>query len=84
MCWGLLFFYSAWQCIAVCGSVLQFVVREGMTSSSNLNMRCVAVCCGVLQCVAVCCGVLQCVAVCYPSENYIVEHFENEVCCSLL
>ena len=27
-------------------------------------MRCVAVCCSVLQCVAVCCSVLQCVAVC--------------------
>jgi len=26
-------------------------------------LRCVAVCCGVLQCVAVCCSVLRCVVV---------------------
>jgi len=35
----------AWECVAVCCSVLQ----------------CVAVCCSVLQCAAVCCSVLQCV-----------------------
>ena len=29
-----------------------------------LGLRCVAVCCSVLQCVAVCCSVLQCVVVC--------------------
>ena len=57
-------------------------------------LRCVAVCCGVLQgvaglsscaraqgvlrCVAVCCGVLQCVAVCCSVLQCVA------VCCSVL
>jgi len=34
-----------------------------MIRVADLEHRCVAVCCSVLQCVAVCCSVLQCVAV---------------------
>jgi len=58
-------------CVAVCCSVLQWVrvctydrglyLRGG---NWKCVLRCVAVCCSVLQCAAVCCRVLQCVAVC--------------------
>jgi len=53
----------------VCCSVLQYVatVVQCITvccSCQQESLKCVAVCCSVLQCVAVCCNVLQCVAVC--------------------
>ena len=32
--------------------------------AQKMRLKCVAVCCSVLQCVAVCCSVLQCVAMC--------------------
>ena len=33
-------------------------------------MRCVAVCCSVLQCVAVCCSFLQCIALYFINEAW--------------
>ena len=56
------------QCVAVCGSVLQWVV----VGCSGL--QCVAVCCSVLQCVAVCCSILQSVLV--PSQ-FAVDNDKN-------
>ena len=37
--------------------------KELRLSYGVVQVKCLAVCCSVLQCVAVCCGVLQCVAV---------------------
>jgi len=57
------------KCVAVCCSVLQFVVL-GVMKCSHTNveryseLQCVAVCCSALQCVALCCSVLRCVAMC--------------------
>jgi len=48
------------QCVAVCCAVFWARRRRDLVWGSVV--RCVAVCCSVLQCVAVCCSVLQCVA----------------------
>jgi len=57
-------------------------------TSYHCTLRCIAVCCSVLQyvtvccsvlqCVAVCCSMLQCVAVCYSVLQCVA------VCCSVL
>jgi len=67
---------SAWQCVAVCCSVLD---RAHSITSSHRVCECIAVCCSVLQCVAVCCIVsvavycsdLQCVTVHYSALQYV-------------
>jgi len=59
------------QCVAVCcsellaGSRVAVYYLQGVARHPRVHARikCVAVCCSVLQCVAVCCSVLQCVAV---------------------
>jgi len=63
-----------------------------MQVASTAAVRCVAVCCCVLQCVAVCCSVLQCVAVCcsvlqvYFRGVYSTGriYLSGAVCCSVL
>jgi len=45
---------------------------------AKLSLRCVGVCCSVLQFAAVCFGVLQCVTVCCSVLQYVA------VCCSVL
>jgi len=62
------------QCVAVCCSVLQYVVKivcvrdappAPLFSHRYVHvLQCVSACCSVIQCVAMCCSVLQCVAVC--------------------
>jgi len=63
-----------WQCdccsagvaARVCGIVTvtaRLLRHDDAASAGSTNIKCVAVCCSVLQCVAVCCSVLQCVAV---------------------
>jgi len=55
-------------CFAECCRVLQSVAVYCSLAATLTNplddVRCVEVCCSVLQCVAVCCSVLQCVALC--------------------
>ena len=53
--------FALLQCVAVCCSVLQCVVRR---ERQLALLQGVAVCCNVLECVAVCCRVLQGVAGC--------------------
>ena len=74
---------SVLQCVAVFGSVLQYLNDENggdafiavccsvlqCVASCRSVLQCVVVCCSVLQCVAVCCSVLQCVAVCCSVEH---------------
>ena len=56
---------SVLQCVAVCCSVLQYVLSHIIIISNTVAQLhtfvdlSVAVCCSVLQCVAVCCSVLQ-------------------------
>jgi len=73
---------SVLQCAAVCCSMLQRVAggndKELRLSYGVAQVKCLAVCCSVLQCVAVCCGVLQCVAV------YCGVLQRVAVCCSVL
>jgi len=47
-------------CLICTGTPMEICWKSG----SRDHVRCVAVCCSVMQCVAVCCSVLQCVAVC--------------------
>jgi len=58
------------QCVAVCCSVLQFVVKWS-------SLFIVAACCSVLQCAAVCCSVL-CSCLVFSSLQRVA------VCCSVL
>ena len=59
------------QRVAVCHShteclrllLLGLLHGAGVCGVSK-HIKCVAVCCSMLQCVAACCSVLQCVAVC--------------------
>jgi len=59
---------NAWQCVAVCRSVLRRGV-EWSVDDNNLKsccvLQCVAMRCSVLQCVTVCCSVSQCAAAWY-------------------
>jgi len=54
------------------------------------QVKCVAVCCSVLQCVAVCCSVLQCVTAVDQrratthSKDSGASNMAGEVCCSVL
>ena len=82
------------QCVAVCCSVLHWVLRQQVgvlqcvaVCCSVLHrvlrqqvgvLKCIAVCCSLLQCVAVCCSVFQCVAVCCSVLQCVA------VCCSVL
>ena len=58
------------RCVAVCCSaccsviILQVIEGSDIDAAHHAEIRCITVCCSVLQCVAVCCSVLQCVAVC--------------------
>jgi len=82
---------SVLQCVEVCTSMLQCVVRslqrpfsnnisggQGGVCLTRQGVLCVAVCCSVLQGVAVCCSALQCVAVCCSVLPCVA------VCCSVL
>jgi len=54
------------QCVAVCCSVVQFIMGEGFDHSARtaVGVYTCTVCCSVLRCVAGCCSGLKCVAVC--------------------
>jgi len=55
-------------------------------NSEFVRVKCVAVCCSVLQCIAVCCSVLQCVAVCYKCvahKSTVFERHGNQCRCFL-
>jgi len=59
---------SVLQCAAVCCSASSLLVQQS-------ELKCVAVCCRVLQCVVVCCSVLQCVAVCCSELSVLGRKF---------
>jgi len=65
-----------------------FTICGMIQSSGRQSLRCVAVCCSVLQCVAVCCSVLQCVAVCCSVLQRVAVCWSVlqcvAVCCSML
>jgi len=53
----------------------------------DCHLKCVAVCCNVLQCDAMCCNVLQCVAVCcnvWPGDWHLKCVQKGAVYCSVL
>jgi len=54
-------YVAAFECIAVCCSVLQYVAV------------CYVVCCSVVQGISVCCSVLQCAAVRRGVLQYVVN-----------
>ena len=61
--------YSVLQCVVVHysglhGDVVHCCSVLSLSTRKILCIRCIAVCCSVLQCVAVCCSVLQCLAAC--------------------
>ena len=74
------------QCVATCNSSCCGWTSRFLVSPISMvicMLRCVAVCCGVLQCVAVCCSVLQCVAArgCLRIMQYSLLHFEKSFSC---
>jgi len=81
---------SVLQCVAVCYTPL--FPHHHLRQAHFSVLRCVAVCCSVLQYVAVCCSALQCVAVCcsvlhtsFSSSSSSPSTFQCvAVCCSML
>jgi len=76
------------QCVAVCGSVLQYIAvccsLVQCVAVCGSVLQYVAVCCSLVQCVAVCCIVLQCVAVFCSVLQYGSMLQCLAVCCSVL
>jgi len=74
---------SVLQCVAVC-----VVVSCKNHSLVEFDIRCVAVCCSMLQYVAVCCSVLQRVAACCCVSPRVEVSFVSaaryQMCCSVL
>jgi len=73
---------SVLQCVAVCCSVLLYLLRS-LVGTRSIVFQCVAVCCSVLQCIAMCCSTCSGVKstkdrMCCSMLQYIV------VCCSVL
>jgi len=58
----LMWFTGSWRFISSCGWYRWWWLRHVYQTSSVGRLRCVAVCCRVLQSVAVCFSVFQCVA----------------------